>query len=221
MVGLVEAKQDLGTGRDVAQLRHASIWRTNTARAVLAPLQAEQCISASGLPLCDAAVSAGQTPDSKSGGLKTCGAVLHPKGQQQRTTIDTNSMPWDSPAAMASAPGSMPHEYHQSAPLRTGRSWLGFQVPIPRLAIGFSGTICAGAGAAAEGGGGGGAAPDAGIPTLKLQLLRVTCCSAPWSMAARRLPSCVPFTLPQKAVSWAAAVAAKRLTAANSTAGSL
>ena len=119
---------------------------------------------------------------------------------------------------MASAPGSMPHEYHQSAPLRMGRSWLGFQVPIPRLAIGFSGTICAGAGVAAEGGGGGGAAPDALIPTLKLQLLSVTCCAAPCSMVVRRPASCVPFTLPQKAVFWAAADAAKRLTAANSTA---
>ena len=42
MVGLVEAEQDLGAGRDVAQLRHACVGRADAARTVLAPLQAWQ-----------------------------------------------------------------------------------------------------------------------------------------------------------------------------------
>ena len=113
MVGLVEAEQDLGAGRDVAQLRDARSGWANAARAVLAPLRVCNLMYGSAQALCCAARS--------DGGPKAQWCCLH-LAHQRRTTMDTNSKPWASPAAMASAPGSMPHEYHQSAPLSLVRS---------------------------------------------------------------------------------------------------
>ena len=92
MVGLIEAEQDLCAGRDVAQLRHASIGRADAARTVLAPLQVwQRSVTAARLMLC--CTPSGGTLEIKSGGPEDSVVLFFAKRQQRRTTMDTNSNP--------------------------------------------------------------------------------------------------------------------------------
>ena len=122
--------------------------------------------------------------------------------------MDTNSIPALFPAAMASAPGSMPQEYHQSAPLRAIRSEVGFQVPIPRLAFALTGAGAAGAAVDTDGDAAGAAGPPA---ISKVQLFKLSDLLLPtWRAVVNRAASCGPVTTPQSYVVWAAAPAASR-----------